>query len=250
MANRFPGMNPYLEDTNLWPEFHHRFVASLDQILRPGLPDRYHCQIVHRRYTVAAPPTPSMEQQSHQEDYIEIRERNGGRLVTLLDVVSPMNRTTQSGRHAYLEIRSAARDAGANVVEIDLVLQGQPMLDYSREGLPDWDYAVTVTRSTHPEQYEIYTATLQKRLPRFRLPLASGDRDMVLDLTSAFERTFEEGGFAAKIDYQRDPPAEALSSYAYRIWEREGRPHGRDKDHWYRAIADLRGEAQGKTPNE
>src|SRR5262249_39252306 len=85
------------------------------------------------------------------------------------------------------------------------VLQGQPMLDYSREGLPEWDYAVTVTRSTQPERYEIYTATLQKRLPRFRLPLASDDRDTVLDLHAAFTRCYDQGNFVAKIDYQRDP---------------------------------------------
>jgi hypothetical protein len=79
------------------------------------------------------------------------------------------------------------------------------MLDYSRDGLPDWDYAVTVTRSTQPERYEIYTATLQKRLPRFRLPLAADDRDTVLDLHAACVRAYDKGNFAAKIDYQRDP---------------------------------------------
>src|SRR5208282_2485144 len=93
-----------------------------------------------------------------------------------------------------------------SLVEVDLVLQGQPTLDYSRDGLPDWDYAVTVTRASQPERYEIYTATLQKRLPRFRLPLAADDRDTVLDLQAAFARCYDQGGFAAMIDYQRDPP--------------------------------------------
>ena len=87
------------------------------------------------------------------------------------------------------------------------MLQGQPTLEYSRDGLPDWDYAVTVTRSTQAERYEIYTATLQKRLPRFRLPLAADDRDTVLDLHTAFTRCYDQGGFAAKIDYKRDPAA-------------------------------------------
>src|SRR5262249_20697887 len=81
-----------------------------------------------------------------------------------------------------------------------------PTLDYSRDGLPDWDFAVTVTRSTQPERYEIYTSTLQKRLPRFRLPLAPDDRDTVLDLQTVFSRCYDQGGFAAKIDYHRDPP--------------------------------------------
>ena len=127
------------------------------------------------------------------------------KLVTLLDVVSPPNKTTRSGREAYLDKRREGRNASANLVELDLVLQGQPTLEYSRDGLPDWDYAVTVTRASQPERYEIYTATLQKRLPRFRLPLAADDRDTVLDLHTAFTRCYDQGGFAAKIDYRRDP---------------------------------------------
>ena len=146
-----------------------------------------------------------MVREEHHEDYIEIRQRSDSRLITLLDLVSPANKTTQQGRTAYLDKRREGRGAAANLVEVDLILQGQPTLEYSRDGLPEWDYAVTVTRSTQPERYEIYTATLQKRLPRFRLPLASDDRDTVLDLHTAFTRCYDQGGFANKIDYSRDP---------------------------------------------
>src|SRR5207302_9295148 len=135
--------------------------------------------------------------------YIEVRQRSASRLVTLLELVSPANKTTQQGRAGYLDKRREGRSAGANLVEIDLVLQGQPTLDYSRDGLPDWDYAVTVTRSTQPERYEIYTTTLQKRLPRFRLPLAADDRDTVVDLHDVFRRCYDQGDFGSQIDYQR-----------------------------------------------
>ncbi|MDB5410868.1 MAG: hypothetical protein JWL84_5780 [Rhodospirillales bacterium] len=30
-----------------------------------------------------------------------------------------------------------------------------------------------------------------------------------------------------------------VEEHAYKIWEQEGRPHGRDKDHWHRAERDL-----------
>ena len=36
-------------------------------------------------------------------------------------------------------------------------------------------------------------------------PLASDDRDMVVDLHTAFTRSYDQGGFSTKIDYQRDP---------------------------------------------
>jgi hypothetical protein len=35
--------------------------------------------------------------------------------------------------------------------------------------------------------------------------LASDDRDTVLDLHTAFTRCYDQGGFATKIDYGRDP---------------------------------------------
>jgi hypothetical protein len=211
MPSPFPGMDPYLEDDGLWPVFHHQLVMCLYQILLPGLVDRYRARVSQRHYVTEQALFTSVIREEHHEDLIEIRQRNDGRLVTLVDVVSPANKTTAAGRAAYLEKRREGKNAGANLVELDLVLQGQPTLEYSRDGLPDWDYAVTVTRSTQPERYEIYTATLQKRLPRFRLPLAADDRDTVLDLHTAFTRCYDQGGFAAKIDYRRDPST-ALNS--------------------------------------
>src|SRR5437588_11069008 len=205
MPSPFPGMDPYLEDEKLWPGFQHHLVNCLYQILLPGLVDRYRARVGQRHYATEQALFTSIVREEHHEEFIEIRQRTDNRLVTLVDVVSPANKLTAEGRKAYLDKRREGRAAGTNLVEIDLVLQGQPMLEYSRDGLPDWDYAVTVTRSTQPERHEIYTATLQERLPRFRMPLAADDRDTVLDLHTAFTRCYDQGGFQSKINYQRDP---------------------------------------------
>ena len=209
MPSPFPGMDPFLEDDRLWPVFHHNLVLCLYQVLLPGLVDRYRARVNQRHYVTEQALFTSIMREEHHEEFVEIRQRGDGKIVTLVEVVSPANKTSAEGRRAYLERRQTVRATGGSVVEIDLVLQGQPTLDYSREGLPDWDYAVTVTRSTQPEKYEIYTATLQKRLPRFRLPLAPDDRDTVLDLQTAFARCFDQGDFAAKVNYAM-PPAVPL----------------------------------------
>jgi hypothetical protein len=205
MASPFPGMDPYLEDEKLWPVFQHHLVMCLYQVLLPGLVDRYRARIGQRHYVTEQALFTSVVREEHQEEFIEVRQRTDGKLVTLVDVVSPTNKLIGAGRQAYLAKRNEGKNQGASLVEIDLVLQGQPTLEYSRDGLPDWDYAVTVTRASQPERYEIYSATLQKRLPRFRLPLAADDRDTVLDLQASFTRCYDQGGFAAKIDYERDP---------------------------------------------
>jgi hypothetical protein len=275
MTNPFPGMNPYLEEASLWPTFHARAIACLYQMLGPGLAGKYGLQLQRRCYASEWPQVLDRQPSSMQEDYIEICEQGSDRLITLVDLVSPANKLTESGRRACLETRAAARARVANIVEIDLVLQGRPILEYSREGLPLWDYAVTVTRAPQHDRFEIYTATLEKRLPRFRLPLAAHERDMVVDLTTAVKRAFEQADFASWIDYRRDPPAtlipenrawldnlllssglrpaesqepevhehalphEAIATRAYELWERDGRPQGHDQHYWYRAIEEL-----------
>lgn len=205
MPSPFPGMDPYLEEEKLWPSFQHHLVMCLYQILLPGLVDRYRARVGQRNYVTEQALFTSVIREQHQEEFLEVRQRTDGKLVTLVEVVSPTNKLIPSGRQTYLGKREEAKLQGANLVEIDLVLQGMPTLEYSRDGLPEWDYAVTVTRATQPERYEIYSATLQKRLPRFRLPLAADDRDTVLDLQASFSRCYDQGAFASKIDYGKDP---------------------------------------------
>lgn len=276
MPSPLPGMDPYLENETLWPAFQHQFVRSLSDMLAPGLAARYRTQVGERSYSVAGNQDGSSAPRECQEECLEIYTKEDNGFVTLLDIVSPWNKTTASGREAYLKSRRLARSANANVVEIDLVMQGQSLLEYSREGLPQWDYAVTVTRAAKPEQHEIYAATLQKRLPRCRLPIAASDRDLVLDLQTAFQRCYEEGGFAAKIDYQLEPTValspenrqwlddllkaqklrgkveeplsqEKVSSVAFSLWQQAGCPHGQDQEFWHKAEELVR---QEKTPNK
>jgi hypothetical protein len=125
--------------------------------------------------------------------------------VSLVEVVSPANKTSATGRQHYLDKRHDAQRHKANVVEIDVVLEGQRLHDFSRESLPAWDYSVVVTRAARPEQYELYTATLDKRLPRFRLPLAADDRDNVIDLQAVLHRVYDVGDFASRVDYKQNP---------------------------------------------
>jgi hypothetical protein len=199
-------MDPYLEDDKLWPGFQHHLVHALHQLLLPGLMDRYRARISQRHYVSEQALFTSVLREEHTEALVEIRQRTDGRLITLLEVMSPANKMCDAGRQAYLARRQEAKSAKANIVEVDLVLQGTSLVDYSRDGLPSWDYAVFVSRAAQPDRYEIFPATLPKRLPKFRLPLAADDRDTVIDLQAAFARAYDQGDFAKHINYDRDPP--------------------------------------------
>ena len=115
MPSPFPGMDPYLEDESLWPAFHHQLVMCLYQILLPGLVDRYRARISQRHYDTEQALFTSIIREQHLEDYIEIRQRSDGRLVTLLDIVSPSNKTTTQGRTAYLDTRRQGRSSSASL---------------------------------------------------------------------------------------------------------------------------------------
>lgn len=218
MPSPFPGMDPYLEAPKQWPGFQHQLLACLYQVLLPGLVDRYRARVGTRSYTSEMALFTSVVKEDHSEEYIEVRNRSDGRLVTLVEVVSPANKTTPAGRAAYLERRRDALAQRAGVVEIDLVMQGKPTLTFSRDGLPEYDHAVTVTRGNAPDRYEIYTTTLAKRLPKFKVPLAADDRDALLDLQAAFTRAFDLGNFAAQLDYAAPPPPDVPLTDAHRAW--------------------------------
>jgi hypothetical protein len=234
MPSRFSGMDPFLETPSRWPLFQQTFIACLREALDSSLTGRYRTRSRERLYG---------DQGRHREEYIEIVGHGDEGLVTVVDVASPSNKTTAIGREAYLYTRQQARAAKANFVDIDLALLGQPMFEYSRDGLPAWDYAVTVLRASNPERFEIYTSNLQKRLPRFKVPLSAGDRETVLDLQTIFGRCFDRADFDSQIDYQEAPAAlhDRIAIRAYELWQYEGCPNGRDREHWYKALEELIG---------
>src|SRR5579871_529379 len=135
MPSPFPGMDPYLEDPWLWPDFHLTFVvgirAELNQRLPAGyvaLADRYvwvqepeteerkrlgkpdvfltgegQAQTAASAAAIADPVEiilPSLTEKG--SPYLKIVDRANRRLVTVIELLSPENKTTGKDRDAYL----------------------------------------------------------------------------------------------------------------------------------------------------
>jgi hypothetical protein len=218
VTSPFPGLDPYLEQPALWPEFQHQLLASLYHLLLPGLVDRYRARIATRKFTSELVLFTSIQREEHEEEYLEIRSRATGKTVVLLEAVSLANRTTVAGRAAYLATRKQAQLEGAATAEFDLITQGKPLLDFERSGLPLHDGTITVTRGATPERFEIYASSVRKRLPKFRLPLAPDDRDTVVDLQLAYLRAFDQGRFETLIDYTKPLPPDMKLTDDDRTW--------------------------------
>jgi hypothetical protein len=204
MTCPFPGMDPFLESPEHWELFHDSFVGMLAETLERGLSEHYRVQRGLRHYVHELVLFTSVEREEHQEAFLELRHFPSGRLVTLLEVVSPGNRLTATGRSTYTDQRERARLQGANVIEIDLLLQGKPIIDANTESLPEYDYVVCVSRARLSGKYELYTTTLAKRLSRIRVPLTSEERDLILDLQVLFARCYDQN-FGDRVDYSKLP---------------------------------------------
>ncbi|MEB3829953.1 DUF4058 family protein, partial [Phormidium sp. CCY1219] len=53
MPSPFPGMNPYLEQPDFWPEVHHLLISLLLESLVPQLRPKYRVAIEKRVYEMA-----------------------------------------------------------------------------------------------------------------------------------------------------------------------------------------------------
>ncbi len=241
MPSPFPGMDPYIERSAIWGDFHDRFVAYFCGALQPLLRPRYVALTRDRLYVIESerpiyPDVSLVRTSSPERPYAtgtavlepdapavfelwreEIRQplihiiepAAGNRIVTAIEVLSPDNKAAGDGRTSYLQKREEFWAAGTNFVEIDLLRDGEPTVRVSAERLAElrpWHYLVAVTRRW-PSRQEIYAIPLQRRLHRIAIPLAAEDRDVPLDLQAVFTRCWDEGPYPELLRYDGPPPS-------------------------------------------
>ena len=99
--------------------------------------------------------------------------------------------------------------------------QGRPPLAFNRAELPTHHYLAIVSRSNNSTTHECFPANLRKRLPKIRLPLATDDRDTVIDLQVVFARAYEQSQLEKQIDYRGPLPPDVALATEDRAWVEE-----------------------------
>lgn len=132
---------------------------------------------------------------------------SGGRVVTVIEFVSPSNKMPGDGKAKYKAKQDECVAARVNLVEVDLTRQGERELLVSPWQLPGeyrTAYLTCVYRATwNPHgRKEIYRMPLRERLPAIRIPLRAGDADIVLDLQALVDEAYESGRYDRTIDYR------------------------------------------------
>jgi Protein of unknown function (DUF4058) len=249
MPSPFPGMNPYLERDDIWLDFHQSFIPALRETLAEQVRPKYLVKLeeqlfIHelpenqRRFVgradvslaqparaggdavaveTAAPAYGRLVEPVDIEPhtYIEIRDRHGLDLVTVIELLSPSNKQTGGDRDQYLAKPHKLLSSPTHLIEIDLLRSG-PRLPL--DGLPACDYCVTVSRAQERPRVGIWPIQLKDKLPIIPVPLRPPDADATVDLQAILHRVYDAAGYA---DYLYStpprPPLDAKSA----TWARQ-----------------------------
>jgi hypothetical protein len=161
MPSPFPGMDPYLEHPQFFPDFHDTMITEIRSALQERLPSQYYAQtssrvwiefterviepdvgVFHERPVsngpgVAVATAEAVEvglqplavlvpYEEVRENFVEIRSIQAGhRLVTSIEVLSSSNKTPGThGQKLYRQMQRELLAGPTNLVEIDLVRGG------------------------------------------------------------------------------------------------------------------------------
>lgn len=245
MASPFPGMDPYIEARREWPDFHNSLAEVLRTELNAQLAANYYAvtttyatydiiQVAQQErrsispdvsvwqtkpapppagsVAVVDPPTAKSSVPLEVEVRIanvEVHETGTDRLVTAIEILSPVNKRPGSQQEKYLRKRRELFNSDIHVIELDFLRSGQ------RSPLavtpPSAAYYVSLGRSGSRPTVDVWAIQLWDRLPRIPIPLLYPDPDVAIDLGAIVNAVYERGAYSRRLDYTQPPPPPELS---------------------------------------
>jgi Protein of unknown function (DUF4058) len=255
MPSPFPGMNPYLEQSYDWEEFHLNFIARMQEYLHARIGPKYIVKaevrlLLHERsasergfigkgdvgISSFRPPSgagpagplsapvqlrlPAVEVE--KQPYLEIRDVKNRRVITVIELLSPSNKKPGSDRDMYLAKRQQILLQPVHLVEIDLRRGGTRP---TPPDLPPSDYYVLVSKCEDRPTVGVWPFGLRDPLPVVPVPLSDPEPAVPLDLKAILDHTYDAVGYGDHIYLETPEP-----------------PLSAEDDAWARGIA-------GKNPN-
>jgi hypothetical protein len=138
---------------------------------------------------------------------IEVRAVTGHRLVTAIELISPVNKRGD-GLTDYRRKRARLRAAGVNLVEIDLLRRGTRPVVHPE--LPPCDYLIALTRR-RALKIDVWPLSIRDALPVVPIPLRRDDGAVPLDLGAALNSVYDAAAYESDLDYSDTPPPPELS---------------------------------------
>jgi hypothetical protein len=226
-------MDPYLEHPSLWPDVHNSLIAAIRDDLAYRLAPRYYVGLERRAYLLKPDDIvfigrPDIAFIPHQppkklsplpladiavldvdvpmndeatENYLEIHEVETETLVTVLELLSPANKLHPQGRKDYESKRDHIFRSRTNLVEIDLLRAGEPLMVVGPS--VQSDYRILVSRGTERPRARLYAFDLRQHVPAFSIPLLPGDEEPLLDLGQVLHDLYERASFDLRLNYHK-----------------------------------------------
>ena len=235
MPNPFPGMNPYLESPDFWPEVHHLLIGMIQEALVPQLVPKYRVAIEKRIYEIKGeqsllvgipdvsiqrnpqPPNSSTSNvavatrtteplkvrlamsEEVREGYLEVIDMATKEVVTVIELISPANKRPGKGREMYEEKRDKIFGSRTNFVEIDLLRGWEPLPVFDNDIAAN--YRILVSRSNQRPGADLYLFNLPDAIPGFPLPLGAGDVEPIVDLQALLNTVYDRAAYDITLDY-------------------------------------------------
>ena len=255
MPSPFPGMDPYLEHPWIWPGVHNRLIVAIGDAIVAQVRPRYYVDIEQRVYVgeIDDPKSPRIPDISVistsnnggiepgfrqkglpnatvitvelpvpdeiRETYLEVRDTQDGKLVTALEILSPTNKRPGRGRELYERKRREILGTSTNLVEIDLLRAGEPMLFFYANGAISSDYRILVRRDGRSTA-TLHAFGVRHAIPLIELPLRRDDFEPVIDVGKLLHDMYDRSGYDLRLNYTDDsvpPLSEADSEWADRL---------------------------------
>ena len=137
------------------------------------------------------------------ENLLEVHEVTTGKLVTIMEVLSPANKLHEEGRRQYEDKRDQVFRTRTNLVEVDLLRAGEPMPVIGKSVRSD--YRILVSRGLQRPRAQLHAFNLRQPIPTFRLPLLPGDDEPLVDLNTILHGLYERARFDLRLDYTQLP---------------------------------------------
>jgi hypothetical protein len=241
MPSPFPGMDPWLEDAEVFRDVHSSLIFLLRKAVNAVLPRGYVARgtqlvwvdpelkrepdvgvfgrgerpdggaVAELAGALAVAEAPALE--PWEQPYLEILTGKGQRLVTMIEIVSLSNKKPgDGGRTAYQQKQQECRLGNVNMVELDLLRAGGHVtavpLDHLRRVAGSFDYHTAITVAGSPSHFFAVPTRMTDRLPVIPIPLDPGIEPVRVDLQPLFDEVYDTGLYAEYTDYTRppDPP--------------------------------------------
>jgi hypothetical protein len=242
MPSPFPGMDPYLEDPELWPDVHHELISRIRERLHDGLGPKYVVRVETRVYITdfdePVPPFyvpdlriekksrgakgggtavsaiavrsitepilyPSAFGQEIEETFLTVRDDKKS-VVAVIEVLSPTNKVPgSSGRRAFLKKRGEILASSAHWLEIDLLREGERTpVEVPSDRV---EYRALLFRGDDRARVYCWPIRLQDPLPVLGVPLSPPDGDVPLDLGEVIAAVYQAGAYNRSVNYRKPP---------------------------------------------